>query len=95
MTFDSEAYADVIAEAIRVATKPLAARIGDLERRCKSLESAPRGLKYLGTWREDDGPYSPGDVVTHGGGMWCCMEGTRSRPGESRAWQLAVKSGGR
>lgn len=37
--------------------------------------------------------YEPGDVVTWAGSSWHCLTETDGKPGESRDWQLIVKSG--
>lgn len=37
--------------------------------------------------------YVRGDVVTWGGSSWTCREDTTDKPGDSPAWQLAVKRG--
>lgn len=39
--------------------------------------------------------YSPGDMVTWGGSLWYCHEGTTDKPGEpsSKGWALATKKG--
>ena len=39
------------------------------------------------------GSYQPGTLVTHAGSMWHCYVDSRSRPGESPDWTLAVKRG--
>jgi hypothetical protein len=39
--------------------------------------------------------YTPGDVVTRGGSMWVCVRGGSDRPGDTDAWQLAVRRGSR
>jgi hypothetical protein len=60
---DEEQMADIICEAIQLATAPLVARI-------KQLES--RGtLEDRGTWKHGE-TYNKGDVVTHHGSAWIC-----------------------
>ena len=37
--------------------------------------------------------YKTGDTVTWGGSLWCCLEPTRDKPGESKSWRLCAKKG--
>lgn len=37
--------------------------------------------------------YEPGDVVQQGGHLWHCGEATADKPGDSKAWKLAVRRG--
>jgi integrin beta 3 len=37
--------------------------------------------------------YRKGAGVTHGGSFWIAQEDTRDRPGESKAWRMAVRRG--
>lgn len=46
---------------------------------------------WRGIFRE--GAYERGDTVTWGGSLWHCNEPTCDKPGESKAWALAVKRG--
>jgi hypothetical protein len=90
----SEEKLDVAAlNAIDRALAPLMARIDKFEAQRAELQARPRGLKYAGVWTSAQAPYSEGDVVSEKGGMWIATAPTRRRPGESRDWQLAVKSG--
>jgi hypothetical protein len=64
---------------------------GDFERRLAALEQTP-SLKYLGVWNNEM-PYVEQNAVTDRGSVWICLRSTRSRPGESNDWVLAVKRG--
>lgn len=44
-----------------------------------------------GVWRE--GEYQKADGVSFGGSFWIAQEPTTDKPGESKAWRLAVKRG--
>jgi hypothetical protein len=49
-------------------------------------------LKYVGVY--DRGVrYREGNFVTRDGSLWCAKRDTHETPGESDAWQLAVKRG--
>lgn len=37
--------------------------------------------------------YKTGDTVTWGGSLWCCLESTTDKPGESKSWRLCAKKG--
>jgi hypothetical protein len=77
-----------IDHALRTTIEALANVLDRLEK----VERRPQ-LRYAGTWREGTG-YLEGEVVTHRGGMWVCLQSTAARPGEAPlAWQLAVKAG--
>ena len=59
--------------------------------RVKSLEARPE-MSYRGVWHLNE-DYRLGDFVTHNGSIFHCWTPTKDRPGESNAWQLAVKKG--
>ena len=46
---------------------------------------------YRGVWKADE--YLMGDSVTFGGSQWNAMQDTDEKPGEGKAWQLAVRKG--
>lgn len=60
------------------------ARIAELEARLP--------LGYAGTWQEGE-QASKGFFYADHGSVWYCNEETRTRPGDGKAWQLAVKRG--
>jgi hypothetical protein len=62
----------------------------DFEQRIAAIESF--GVKYLGVW-QSAADYVRGNMVTLDGSMWHANENTRDKPGTSKAWTLAVKSG--
>lgn len=66
-------------------------RIAELEKRIADLEARPQ-MQYRGIWNADT-QNNAGDFVTHGGSMWFARRSTRTRPGSSDDWQLAVKHG--
>lgn len=72
-----------ILDHIDKATSPLLKRIA-------ALEGKPQALSYEGVWH-DGQEARAGHFYTHGGSVFHCRENTRTRPGESTAWQLAVK----
>ena len=67
------------------------ARIANVEERLATLESRSKKIAYAGVWAPD-AHYEAGEFVTDKGGLWCCLESSHDRPGESLRWQLAVKS---
>ena len=48
--------------------------------------------QYQGVW-EDGRGYVKGDLVTWAGSMWHCSDPTVVKPGDGKAWTLAVKRG--
>jgi hypothetical protein len=99
MTLTPEQIAEMIAEGIEMAVKPIVAEVVVLKKLVKqqSLEIADfklrRGLKFCGVWREDE-RYSQHDVVACKGAMWVAVVAeTRGRPGDCRDWLLCVKQG--
>lgn len=84
----AEEWADVIAEAVELATAPLARRIERLEQR---PAVAYRGVFSPGT------RYAEGSLCTRQGALWIAKTGTQSVPGTpegANSWQMIVKSGG-
>jgi integrin beta 3 len=45
-----------------------------------------------GVWRDGD-TYEKSDCVSFGGSLWIAQEATTDKPGDSKAWRLAVKRG--
>ena len=81
-----EQVADVVVEAIKMAVKPLQARIA-------ALEARPE-LKYAGVF-EQGAAYREGVLVTRSGSLWMCLRETRAAHGsDPEKWRLIVKSGG-
>lgn len=62
------------------------------EARLTALEARQKAFRYRGTWRSDE-QYDEGNFVTHAGSIWHCKHATHGKPGDSDAWQLAVKRG--
>ncbi len=84
---DLEAIGQVVASLQREWRKELAI----LERRVAELEARP-SMKYLGVW-DPHVQYNVGNLVTKAGSIWHANKSTRSEPGTSTDWQLAVKRG--
>lgn len=61
-------------------------RRGDLVK-----EARLPGISYRGGWKA--GEYLIGDSVTFGACQWIATEDTAEKPGEGKAWQLAVRKG--
>lgn len=61
-------------------------RRGDLVK-----EARLPGISYRGGWKA--GEYLTGDSVTFGSCQWIATEDTDEKPGEGKAWQLAVRKG--
>ena len=81
---------DTLADAIAVGLKE---GLGPIVKRIAALEARPAGLKYVGIWDGSDS-YAADEAVTHNGSLWIAREPSRGvRPGDGRAWQLAVKRG--
>jgi hypothetical protein len=72
-----------------VRRNKLEERIVELERQVAESKAA---FSYRGTWNGDT-QYNENDFVTQSGSMWHCRRSTRDKPGQSDAWQLAVKRG--
>lgn len=49
------------------------------------------GISYRGVWKS--GEYLTGDSVTFGACQWIATQDTDEKPGEGKAWQLAVRKG--
>jgi len=62
-----------------------------LEARVAELEARPE-LRHCGIWKPNT-RYRECNLTTHRGGLWLAKRANRSRPGESDAWALIVKSG--
>ncbi len=58
-----------------------------VERRVKLATVLDRGVYKAAT------EYEAGDAVSFGGNMWIAQGSTTDKPGESKAWRLAVKKG--
>lgn len=85
MKLDVEKMAEAVAQAIQMATAPLAARIAVLEAR------PVKGVEWAGVFTEDK-IYQPGQLVTRGGSLWLCQRETAATPGYDPAfWKLIVK----
>ncbi|HHX91373.1 MAG TPA: hypothetical protein GX700_16730 [Paracoccus sp.] len=61
-------------------------RRGDLVK-----EARLPGISYRGVWKA--GEYLTGDSVTFGACQWIATADTDEKPGEGKAWQLAVRKG--
>jgi hypothetical protein len=79
-----DAIATIIAEHARNTVAPLIKRV-------EALEESQKHFRYCGVY-EQGREYMPQNFVTRSGAMWSCLRATTSRPGDSDAWQLAVKS---
>lgn len=90
----SEGFADIIAQAIEMATAPLHERLCSLELRYAELEKRQPTMPYRGVWR-DDTAYQQGDLATYDGSVWHCKSANQGqRPGSAPSfWQLCVKRG--
>jgi hypothetical protein len=84
---------EAVGAAIGDATKPLLARIGELEREVKELRERP-SIQYLGPF-EQGKSYRPFDAITSHGSVWICTSPTSEKPSFSAptGWRLAVKKG--
>lgn len=72
--------------------KPIIERIEALEKAMNEVKT--RGFRYRGTYQRAVDDYRRGDVVTHSGSAWICLESAKGAPGDdSRTWQLMVKGG--
>lgn len=84
---NAQDLADVIAEAITTATKPLHARISALEGKAGSVS-------WRGTFDENQ-TYRIGDLITRSGGLWLTVRppADGDLPGNSAAFKLIVRRG--
>ena len=62
-------------EAIDRVVTPLIARVSALE----PAKAAAPACRWLGVWRSAT-TYSPGDMVTHKGGLWLCIRESGANP---------------
>ena len=89
--FDGEAFGNQVVEAVRGyvdrVTAPLRDRIAELE------AQQAKALQYHGVHQRAL-TYHKGAAVTHGGGLWVAIADVPDgeAPGDSGAWQLAVKT---
>lgn len=68
-------------------------RFVDIERRVSAIESGSTiADAYRGTYLPGT-RYKRGDLLTHRGGLWLCLEATADKPGATVAWRLIVKRG--
>lgn len=59
----------------------------------KGNDGVQKVTAYKGVWKEDEG-YALGDFVTLAGSTWHCnVPETKTKPGTSDDWTLAVKRG--
>jgi len=84
-----EAIADDLVKAV---TGYIARAVAPLQARIKELEGRPAGMSYRGVYRDGEA-YHIADWCTHNGSLWYCHAPTKETPGQSQAWQLAVKRG--
>jgi hypothetical protein len=81
---------------VRVLIEVLSEEHRALEQRIAALEAKPKGLAYVGVWR-DDQTYMENDCVTRAGSLWICkVNHCRAVPGTDGGggmWVLAVKRG--
>jgi hypothetical protein len=81
------ALGEFVREQIDKATRPLLARLAELENRTKAF-------RYVGTWDAAGTRYEAGNFVTMDGSLWHCNFDTASRPGKDvGAWTLVCKRG--
>jgi hypothetical protein len=85
--------ARIIARTIKAETEPLKQDVATLKADVADLKARPQALKYCGTWTAEAPVHQQGDCVTEKGHVWIAVTDTRGRPGEDRAWQLAVRAG--
>jgi len=83
---------DVIREHVAAATKPLRARIEELELRIVQAEKQAAEFRYRGVWRDGE-CYRKNNFCTHDGSVWICLRDTEGKPCQSLEWQLAVRKG--
>jgi hypothetical protein len=81
-----EQMADIFADALEQVTRPLVARIRELEQR--------PALNYEGVWSEGK-VFGRGQTVTHDGSLWLARDASVGRrPGtDPDSWTLIVKRG--
>ncbi len=87
MGMNPERMAEAVAQAIQMATAPLAARIAVLEARPMG------GVEWAGTF-QDGTVYDVGQLATRGGSLWLCVRKTAATPGSDASapyWRLVVK----
>jgi hypothetical protein len=79
-------WAEVLIEAITMATLPL-------QKRIEQLEAKLAAWKYTGVF-EEGRTYQPGNHTTQGGSTFVCLNETTQKPGDgSGDWQLTAKRG--
>jgi hypothetical protein len=93
MTGDEiKAIVEGIAPVIREHLATVTQRVDLVEKSMAAIIAKPH-VKFCGVWTHGN-EYTPGDAVTHAGGLWICKAATPGRPSEDfHGWQLAVKKG--
>jgi hypothetical protein len=87
--------ADVIGQAVELATAPLLARVVAAEQKTITLEQRlAKCMHHEDVWREDQA-YDTGAVVSLGGSAWVARAPTiGQRPGSGPTpWKLFAKNG--
>jgi hypothetical protein len=92
--------ADAMLDIIDMPLAKFHARLTEVEKDNLSLRKDNAELKDRianmlvdrGVCRDTEA-YQRGDCVTDHGSLWFCQTETRTRPGQSKDWRLAAKSG--
>lgn len=87
-----KAIAPVLRSYLRDELTPIRRQMTELERRVAEVET--KGLEFVGTFQRA-ATYRRGQAVSFDGSLWIALRDTQSgeEPGQSKAWQLAVKRG--
>jgi hypothetical protein len=90
---DPANFANLIAQAIKMAAEPLAARIKALEAKIATLEAQPKAMQWCGVWRDGGATFEKNDVVTCDGSVWICKQQTTAKPGtdDGQSWQMMLR----
>ena len=96
MKMNAEQFGQELARILKDAMRPLGDRIQAVEDRLAAIETTgpAKGLTFKGAWQAALS-YEKGDMATYAGALWHCNMSTQDRPGDGRAWTLAVKQGTR
>jgi hypothetical protein len=80
-----ERFARAVKNDVRVRLKPIEERLAAIETRGE--------VEYLGVFKPGT-IYRKGNLVTHHGSLWSCLQDTTDAPGAAAVgWRLAAKRG--
>lgn len=83
---------EIRAEVTRALAGVRAELDAEVQKRVTEVVATLPTLRYRDVWKEGES-YRAGDMVTWAGAMWHANEPNTVKPGDGKAWTLAVKRG--